>query len=711
MATLVLSTAGTVLGGPVGGAIGALIGQSLDRQLLGPATRGPRVGDLSVQSSSYGTQIPRVYGSMRVAGTVVWSTDLVESKDMSGVKGQPDLTYSYSVSLAVALSSRPAGAIGRIWADGKLLRGAEGDFKLPVTFRLHDGSENQQIDPLIASIEGIENTPAYRGLALAVFENLELAAFGNRIPFMTFEVIADAESPTISTVLGDASAGAIASDAPQSIVGYAAYGSSIGAAVQPLIDSFDVRLFDDGSSLRTPADESVVAIGADELGNSSDGHSASKIQREQQPVTSVPSSLRLSYYDPDRDYQAGESRAVAIEATSNETKLDLPAVLSAGDGKTLAQQILARRWSARDKLTLRLPPSRIALEPGSIVDPGLAPASWLVDKCTIDGFVTIVELLPSWKPRTVLVGDSGRIVPNSDIVAAPPTYALIEAPSVAREGPVILIAASSPTGGLGARAITLTGSGQSFATETAARQSILGHCVTELGSADPYLIDRVNSVDVELVDPEQWLLSCDDDALANGANLAMVGEEMIQFGEATSLGQGRFRLSRLLRGRGGTEWAGALHAEGEIFCLLDPATLRSLAIPVWMRGSMLMATDRDGTTVSTVFKGGSALPLSPVDLSAIINGTGDMVVSWIRRSRAGFAWIDEIDAPIGESAEQYRVTVTTGAGSLDVATGQPSITIAAPEVASLGSGQATVEVRQIGDWGASPPSQIIIDLP
>ena len=115
---------------------------------------------------------------MRVAGSVVWSTDLVESEQTTGAKGQPDVTYSYSVSFAVALSSRPVGAIGRIWADGKLLRGAEGDFKVPATFRFYNGTETQDIDPLIGSIEGIANTPAYRGIAMAVFENLELAAGG-----------------------------------------------------------------------------------------------------------------------------------------------------------------------------------------------------------------------------------------------------------------------------------------------------------------------------------------------------------------------------------------------------------------------------------------------------------------------------------------------------------------------------------------------------
>ena len=107
MATLILTAVGTALGGPLGGAIGSLIGQSFDQQLFGSARRGPRLGDLNVQTSTYGTQIPRIYGTMRVAGSVIWATDLNESTTQTGAKGQPETTvYSYSVSLAVALSAR-----------------------------------------------------------------------------------------------------------------------------------------------------------------------------------------------------------------------------------------------------------------------------------------------------------------------------------------------------------------------------------------------------------------------------------------------------------------------------------------------------------------------------------------------------------------------------------------------------------------------------
>jgi len=87
------------------------------------------------------------------------------------------------------------------------------------------------------------------------------------------------------------------------------------------------------------------------------------------------------------------------------------------------------------------------------------------------------------------------------------------------------------------------------------------------------------------------------------------------------------------------------------------------------------------------------------------------MLSWTRRSRAGFAWLDEIDAPVGESREQYRVTITATAASLELTVEEPRVTVAASDLATLGRGPTSVEVRQLGDWAASRPTQLTIDLP
>ena len=109
MATLLLTAVGTAVGGPLGGALGALIGRNADRALFGGSSfEGPRVKELSVTTSSYGQPIARHFGQMRVAGTIIWATDLVEDSSTEGGKGRPkSTTYSYSANFAVALSSTP----------------------------------------------------------------------------------------------------------------------------------------------------------------------------------------------------------------------------------------------------------------------------------------------------------------------------------------------------------------------------------------------------------------------------------------------------------------------------------------------------------------------------------------------------------------------------------------------------------------------------
>src|SRR3546814_18230908 len=72
-----------------------------------------------------------------------------------------------------------------------------------------------------------------------------------------------------------------------------------------------------------------------------------------------------------------------------------------------------------------------------------------------------------------------------------------------------------------------------------------------------------------------------DTMLLAGANRAMIGGELIQFGAAEQLGPALWRLSRLLRGRAGTAIPAA-HGVGAPFVLLDDPAL--LAVPADIAG-------------------------------------------------------------------------------------------------------------------------------
>lgn len=207
MATLVLQTVGSVVGGMVAGPLGAMAGRALgglagaaiDNALFGGGdtkhVEGPRLKEIDGLTSTEGAAIPRVYGRARIGGQLIWATRFEEvvntHVERSGTQGGKGMggpktvttTYSYFANLAVGLCEGPIAFVRRVWADGR-----EIDLSA-ITMRVHRGSETQSADPLIVAKEGASFAPAYRGLAYVVFERLPLEDFGNRIPQFSFEVV------------------------------------------------------------------------------------------------------------------------------------------------------------------------------------------------------------------------------------------------------------------------------------------------------------------------------------------------------------------------------------------------------------------------------------------------------------------------------------------------------------------------------------------
>jgi hypothetical protein len=439
----------------------------------------------------------------------------------------------------------------------------------------------------------------------------------------------------------------------------------------------------------------------------------------------VESWERAWDYDPNRDYQTGQARASAGDQGGNEDRIELPAVISAGVAKSLTEQVLMRRWAKRDKLTLRLPPRNVAIEPGTVVATPLSPSLWSVERCTVDGFVAVAELRP-WcngsaviaAEAPVIAAEAGRVARSSDLAPSDVTLALFEVPDVgsqATDNLTLSVAASSDTAGWKPCTIQVETAQGTTSVRSASRKTALGELVTPLGAGQPYLIDSENSFDVQLIDVDQWLMSCDDEALVNGANLAMAGNELLQFADVTPISPGRFRLERLLRGRGGTEWAAQAHTVGDTFALLDANALRVLQLPASALGSTVTASTTSApgqisSLVSAQLSGEALRPPSPVGLKTSVSASGDLKVSWVRRSRAGWFWIDNVDAPLGESREAYRVSIVGPSDTFDVECDTSSFLIPRAALLPTGLGPATVQVRQIGDWNVSHAAEAAVTL-
>ena len=715
MATVVLSAVGAIVGGPIGAAIGAVIGQQVDNVIFAPPRRqGPRLGDLTVQTSSYGSMIPKLFGTVRVSGTVIWATDLKESRTTRSNgkgRGSTDI-YSYSASFAVALSGRRIANIGRIWADGKLLRGAGGDFKSETGFRFYTGDERQAMDPLIAASEGLGATPAYRGLSYAVFDTLQLAGFGNRIPSISFEVIADAGGTTAGAVLSGVSA--IASDGGPALTGLAVTGDSVRGVAETLAQAMPFSCVVEAGGLKARFGAGPLqAVVSDDRGAWAD-KKVPTLSTDRVAAAAIPEIVTIAYNDVSRDYLVGSQRARRDGTSRREARVELPAAMAASAAKTIAETRLARMWAERSRATLTLPWRALTVGPGDLVTvPDLA-GTWRVARVTFEAMVIRLNLI-LFSPASVVtvVADAGRNRPQVDLPHGPTTLQVIDLPQMGdspEAAPFVAVAANGASGGW-RRAYLMTSidGGLTFADAgSTALPAVIGRTVSVLPTGTADLIDRVNSVDVQLVHPGLTLNDADDDALLGGANLAMIGDEAFQFGRASPLGNGRWRLSELWRGRRGTEWASVGQATDAPFVLIDALTLSQVNALASVGGVRVMAVgvgDVTGALAAGPATVGAAVrPLAPVALTATV-AAGDLAVNWQRRSRDGWRWRDAVDVPIAEESERYRVTkVVTGRPDLIVETTVPSWTYLATErAADLASGAATatISVVQIGALGVS----------
>ncbi|WP_332816869.1 phage tail protein [Sphingopyxis sp.] len=719
MATLVLTVVGGIVGGPVGAAIGAAVGQQIDAAIFKPKGReGPRLADLKIQASTYGQQIPQLFGTMRVAGSVIWATDLIERRNKrGGGKGRPSTTeYSYAVSLAVALSSRPIRGIGRIWADGNLLRGSSGTFQERCTFRWHDGGDDQAVDPLIASALGPASASAFRGLAYAVFEELELGAFGNRIPSLTFEVEADAGSVDAgmigNSLLGEA--GRCAGEWP--FAGYAASGDRARDALAPLFEVDGVRLASGAGAWRlAPAALTGAPLALDDFRETRRGEAVGdRTEQHRAPLSSLPGTIRLRHYEPERDYQLGQQSGWVAGGGVRDERIDLPAVLPAASARALVQRIAAAAADGRETLVWQADLAALALPVGHIVT--LADGSaWRLAARTVRGQEILLELRRHQPlPIVDLPAAPGVPVSAPDWPDAAGLIHIFDLPNLgspAASAPRILIAgAGSNDGWRGADCWFVPAAGsEPIPVGTVRPAAALGQLAEPLAAASDCLFDLASTLVVTLVNPAMTLESVGDAALLGGANRAMVGGEYLQFGMAEVVEPGMWRLSRLLRGRAGTASEMA-HAAGAPFVLLDdPALLMlpdALAAMAEGGGAILQWAPRGGTALTEIEVPAAARalrPLAPVHGRVRPDGAGGVTIAWVRRSRIDTGWRDQVDQPSGESRERWRIALSPpvpGIGPWEQ--DGPALSIGAAEMAGLPPG-CTIAIRQAGDFALSPP--------
>lgn len=436
--------------------------------------------------------------------------------------------------------------------------------------------------------------------------------------------------------------------------------------------------------------------------DSSKGYEIERLQE-----MDLPRDVVVDYLDASRDYEIGSqaARRLATRGSIRTIKLDLPLVCTANAAKRLAETRLFEAWAEREQITLSLTRRWLPLDPADVIQ---------YDNKRIR--ITDIRL------QSGIVKLRGRIIPdillNSDALAEVGLTTnqatrdallnklyMLDLPLLrAEDDQAGCYVAMSGIAGWPGGSLWRASDGVNFSNiGNFPVAATAGIALEILASASPHYIDRANSVLVQLL--QGTLASCTEDDLLNGANIALLGDELIQFQTATLLGPGLYRLSKLLRGRRGTENTITQHTLGEKFIVLNqgsikfiPALLTDRSRSYAFRGVTVgqnvgMQPDENFTyTLKTL------QPLAPVQIrGARVGGIGtDLNVSWVRRARINADWVDYIDVPLDEVLEAYELEIMNGAAvmrTFAIANATTQIYTAAQQTTDWGSVPATFTIN------------------
>jgi hypothetical protein len=237
-------------------------------------------------------------------------------------------------------------------------------------------------------------------------------------------------------------------------------------------------------------------------------------------------------------------------------------------------------------------------------------------------------------------------------------------------------------------------------------ESVYGRTINALGDwTVGNTFDTANTLDIVLTNGS--LSTVSDFAVYNGANLAAVqtptGIEIIQFANAELVGDNIWRISRILRGRKGTERFTGTHVPWEPFALLSVMTTYNTLMPMGeinlLRHYKAVSNGKaldDALEIPLVLEGNSIKPLSPINIVGEWGG-GDVDITWTRRARINAEWKDTYDVPLDEPTESYEIDIMDGATVVRTLTASvPTVTYtAAQQTTDFGLPQSagTVSVR------------------
>lgn len=531
---------------------------------------------------------------------------------------------------------------------------------------IYDGSTTQSPDPLIEAAEGGSGeVPAFRGDAYVVFERLSLADYGNRPPQFQFLVEAEASTTVGSAIsqicqlAGLAEAEIDVTGVTGALRGYTIRGPQPASqALAPILLAYDARAREAGGKVvfEDRATANAVTVPTSDLGAHEHGSSGpAQISVSESAAVEVPRRVSIKYQDPDSDYQAGSQREIRSDGVSDDQiTLDFPMTLTASEARCIARRVL---WSApanSRRVDIQLPPKYLHVLEGDRIEFTLHGKDWKLLAVQVDrganGLIVVEAVEEDPKALDFASCPTEAPVDPQLSLIQPPNFT-IEILDIApfrdseaeTRGIYYAAAETDPTvPWLGGDLMDSPDDTTFTRVESFRRPVPMGSADTKIGTASQLSWDRNSTVRVTLI--EGALASTTELEVLNGANRAVLGNEVIAYTTATLVSGRTYDLSNFLRGLRGTRDIASdatQHTTGERFVALNefgigflPINQAAAGVTRYYKAVPTGGLEANFTSINETPVGHTIRPFPVAGMRSTRDGSNNVTWSWLRTSRA-----------------------------------------------------------------------------
>lgn len=354
----------------------------------------------------------------------------------------------------------------------------------------------------------------------------------------------------------------------------------------------------------------------------------------------LPKKLTLRYPNEEIDYQDGSQAVIKMDGSTEYSKiLETTVVLTDTKAKQLIEELMFNLWSENVTYTFKLPYTYvndfkvsdiISIEYNNII------YTMRLTKIVYSSYLECNAISSNtYKVISNAIGSdtSKGFLPYVSQLIGPTELFVFDAPNLNNNyinslGSYYLASGHTDTW-KGCNVLKSINSGVSFNNvNTLTTNNRIGFTTTILNSGPTTVWDLTNTITVKLFNGSLFS-STQYNLIRHADNYIKIGNEILQYTEVLENEDGTYTLSKLLRGRLGTEWAIDTHDINEKFIFLNGSIqIDSNSIGIESTYKAITIGYSSANSVDYIYLGTNVKPLAPANIRFVNN-----ILTWYRRDR------------------------------------------------------------------------------